>query len=290
MDHLKVAVTGADGFIGSHLMKTLVSDNHVTGFDFLGDFASPFDLINAIRLGENFDVVLHFGANSNAQAQSLEQNYFENSGFTDALISVCASKNTPMVFASSAAIYGSQTGNFTLSPYALSKKISEESIARTKALFPEWRVLVLRLNNIYGLGEEKKGSMASIPFQFVQSAKYSGLIEIWTTQTDGKLKIPSRDFLNVEDLCSIISMYINKSNWTLKTIDVGTGRSISYQSIAEMISAKVACEVKFIELPGHVSAKNYQFYTKANIEWLIEDSPNYPFTPLEIGLQELIGN
>lgn len=290
MGDLRVAVTGAAGFIGSNLMKSLAPDNDVTGFDFVGNFLSPFELINSIRLGKNFDVVLHFGANSNAQIPEVKRNYFENSGFTDALISVCASKNMPLIFASSAAIYGSQKDNINLSPYALTKKISEESISRTKLLFPEWRALVLRLNNIYGGDEESKGLMASIPYQFVQSAKNIGLIEIWTRQTGGQIKIPSRDFLNVADLCSIIKTFIHELDWGLDTVDLGTGTSTSYLAIAKIISAKVRCEVKFVELPINVSAENYQFYTKANMNWLNDFFPKFVFTPIEVGIQELLEN
>lgn len=290
MGHLKVAVTGAGGFIGSNLMKSLDLENDVIGFDFLGNFLSPFDLIDAIRLGENFDIVLHFGANSNAQIREIEQNYFENSGYTDALISICASKNIPMIFASSAAIYGSQKDHVKLSPYALSKKISEESISRTKTLFPEWKALVLRLNNIYGGDEKSKGSMASIPFQFVQSAKNTGLIEIWTSQASGELKIPSRDFLNVGDLCSIIRNFICELDWAVETVDLGSGTSTSYLTIARIISMKVECEVRYAQLPRNVSVENYQFYTKANMDWCTDYFPNFVFTPIEIGLRELLEN
>ena len=148
--------------------------------------------------------------------------------------------------------------------------------------------VALRLNNIYGPGEEKKGHMKSIPSRFLQDAQENQLITVWSTEMDGQRRIPARDFLHVRDLVAIVDALIHVPEWKFRLMDVGTGKPNSFMQVAEIIQELAKCRIEVIQVPPHISLDHYQLFTRADTSNLLSLVPGFEFTTLKDGLVKMI--
>ena len=283
---MKVAITGAEGFIGREISKEFQKLHEVEKFDFKNPSKNPLTLCKELNEKKQYDVVLHFGANSDAQVRDFSQNYYENVGYSLGLVSVCAVTNTPLVFASSAAVYGNSYGH-ELSPYAKSKQIVEEFIIATSGKFKNWKNISLRLSNIYGVGEVEKGKMMSIPMRFMRDAKVLQKIEIWNITRDEKPVVSSRDFLYVGDLVRLVQEIAETPTWKNEIMDVGSGVSTSLIEVAGIVSKLVPSEIEIVAAPSSVDLNHYQEFTRADLTTLEKYIPNFQFTSIEAGIHKL---
>ncbi len=284
---MRVAITGAEGFIGKELTKEFQKIHEVERFDFKGPSKNPLTLCLELREKKQYDLVLHFGANSDAQVKDFSQNYYENVGYSLGLVSVCAVTNTPLVFASSAAVYGNGNG-LELSPYGKSKQIIEEFITATSERFKNWKNVCLRLSNIYGGGEVEKGKMMSIPMRFMQDARMLQKIEVWSIVRDQKPAVSSRDFLHIEDLVRIVREITEAPTWQNEIMDVGSGVSIDLIEVASIVSKLVPSEIEIVAAPSSVDLNHYQGFTKADLTTLKKYIPDFRFTSIEAGIYKLL--
>jgi ADP-L-glycero-D-manno-heptose 6-epimerase len=277
---MKIALTGSQGFIGTNLCNRLLISHEVENFDFISTASSPYLLLEKLRQKENYDFVLHFGANANAQEMVFSKLIDKNITYTNELALLCATNDIPLVFASSMATYGRKNEPLR-NKYAISKKISENYILNISEFFPKWRILILRLSNIYGFNESSKREMCSIPYRFISDAASRRSIDIWTKQLDSKLIIPSRDFLFIDDLLSLVEMLTSLQFWEVNTMDIGSGISTSFLDIAKQICTLVESEVNLVNLPETVNPESYQFNTKANLVNLFKLIPAFSFQKIE---------
>ena len=277
---MKIALTGSQGFIGTNLCNRLLISHEVENFDFTSTAINPYLLLEKLRQKENYDFVLHFGANANAQEILFSKLIDKNITYTNDLALLCAINNIPLVFASSMATYGGINEPLR-NKYAISKKISENYILDISEFFPKWRILILRLSNIYGFNESSKREMCSIPYRFILDATSKRSIDIWTKQFDSKLIIPSRDFLFIDDLLSLVEMLISLQFWKVNTMDIGSGISTSFLDIAKQICTLVESEINLVNLPETINPESYQFNTKANLVNLSKVLPAFSFQKIE---------
>ncbi|HPR17359.1 MAG TPA: GDP-mannose 4,6-dehydratase [Candidatus Cloacimonadota bacterium] len=183
---MKVLLTGAAGFIGSHLAEALIKDHQVIGIDNFCDFYDPqikhknienllknqnFKLIEAdIRhqkvlsqiFSENgIDLIIHLAAMAGVRP-SIEnpQLYTEvNINGTVNLLEECRKHNIKkFIFASSSSVYGnnkkvpfaeSDPVDFPISPYAATKKAGE-LICHTYHHLHRISMVCLRFFTVYG--------------------------------------------------------------------------------------------------------------------------------------------
>jgi len=162
IERMKVLITGAAGFIGSHLCERLLNDGWVVaGIDNFDDFYDPqikrrnireslkndrFRLIEAdIRdvnsmdeaVGSGVDVIVHLAAKAGVRPSIAEPLLYTdvNINGTVTLLEAAKKYNVPkFIFASSSSVYGnnekvpfSEDDNidFPISPYAATKKAGE---------------------------------------------------------------------------------------------------------------------------------------------------------------------
>lgn len=136
---MKVGLTGASGFLGSHLTSCLRENNHEV-FSFEGD-VSKFNDFNDFFSKENLDVLVHLaGISSVPEADSDTQKLFEVNTLGTANILESIKRTNPhalLVFASTAQIYNPPvdrsriTESHEIKPqnvYARSKLMSEKMI------------------------------------------------------------------------------------------------------------------------------------------------------------------
>ena len=175
---MKFVVTGGAGFIGSHLAKYLVKNNHeVIIIDDLsrGSLDNIEEIKNKIEFHNvdvsNYDEVLSVidtpdGIFHQAALASVPQSFKEPEKYhkvnvigTENIFKIGKKFGVKVIFASSSSIYGDQTQfpiqedveKKPLNPYGQTK-LDDEKIASTYAA-EGLRVIGLRYFNVYGIGQ-----------------------------------------------------------------------------------------------------------------------------------------
>ncbi|MBI17484.1 MAG: ADP-L-glycero-D-mannoheptose-6-epimerase, partial [Proteobacteria bacterium] len=194
-------VTGGAGFIGSNLVEGLNrrGEDDILVVDEFGD-ASQVRNLAGCRIADYQDkedfltnversglpsgtsAVFHMGACSNTMIEDSRYVLKTNFDYSKKLLLACADGNVPLIYASSAAVYGGGTSfietephEYPLNVYAFSKQLFD-SYVRKEADRISSQVVALRYFNVYGPRETHKASMASIVYQmFKQYSKHGRL-------------------------------------------------------------------------------------------------------------------
>jgi ADP-L-glycero-D-manno-heptose 6-epimerase len=260
-----IALTGAGGFIGSvvlgYLNKQGIGDVYL--FDDLPSGNQYKNLIGKQYLGlhstkeivsdlSDFDCVIHIGANSSTLERDWASIYNTNVSSTRRWHDLCREQGKKFIFTSSAAVYGNGKG--PLNHYAFSKQVSEQEITDG---------VILRLFNVYGPNEYHKDRMASTVYHWYQQLQQTGTIKIFENSSSYY-----RDFIYVEDVARTVYHFIN--NYQPGVYDVGTGESVNFESIANIVINEFGSGKKeYIPMPADLK-EQYQLDTKADTSALID--------------------
>jgi nucleoside-diphosphate-sugar epimerase len=254
----RIVVTGAAGFIGSHLVKELTNldaeviavDNFSVGKkDNLKEFKGKLleidvcnrDLGNRIR--GKIDTIFHFGAPSSVILFNKSPlKTFEDTavGFLNIMELAKQKHVEKVVYPSSGSVYGKipppqseSSGNDPANLYGVSKLVCEQI-----AKFYENKVdnTGLRIFAGYGPGEDHKGEIAS-PVTIFLKAIMKG--EKPVIYGDGN---QSRDFVYINDIVkTIIKCAETKS---LPILNVGSGRACSFNDVVALINGLLGKDIK----------------------------------------------
>jgi nucleoside-diphosphate-sugar epimerase len=171
---MRYAVTGAAGFIGSHLATTLVASGHeVVGFDSFTDYYDPglkeenargLD-VRRIDLGDapldfaGFDAVFHLAGQPGARSfgHVFPDYLWRNLLATQRVFEAVVQEEIPVVWASSSSVYGDAETYPTSedvvprpnNPYGITK-LSCEHLHDTYARLLGLRAVALRYFTVYG--------------------------------------------------------------------------------------------------------------------------------------------
>lgn len=245
---MKALVTGANGFVGTNLVKRLLRDGYeVIGLD---DFSadnprqdlpimegSVTDFWMIDELVSKVEVVFHLAAKTMALSTKAQLADFQtNIGGTLNVLLCARGYGIPVVYSSSSAVYGNG-GNlpFTedsrielLTPYAASKHAAEGYCQVFKDVV---QVTTLRLSNVYG------------PHQSPTNP-YCGVIAKLMAKKDDGLPLPiygngeqTRDFTYVDDAVEALIL-ASKAGFG-EVINIGTGVETSINQLAQMIGGPV---------------------------------------------------
>jgi UDP-glucose 4-epimerase len=216
---MRFLVTGAAGFIGSHICRRLVAESHdVVGFDDLSEGgtekladlpelrleqADVRDPIAVSAAARGCDVILH-----QAAMKSVPRSIDEPERYTDVnvlgtlhVLMAARDEGAAVVAASSSSVYGDQerypvteeTAPRPLSPYAASK-LAAEGFCRAWWSSYGTPTTSLRYLNVYGPGQDPASEYASVVPRFV-TACLEGTRPV--IHGDGE---QARDFTYVEDV------------------------------------------------------------------------------------------
>jgi len=242
---MQIFITGGAGFIGIHLCKKLLEQNHiVTVFDNFENsskthFISMFkdsvtvisgDIANYSLLHtsmKNHDIVIHLAAKINIPdsiinpESTFDTNVKGTQNVLDALLSNHISK---IVSLSSAAVYLdtiSKIAEFSKtipsSPYGASKLEMEKKINHFTVQY-KIQSIILRLFNVYG--SEQSIEYAGVITQFREKINQNLPLIIYG---DGSAM---RDFIHVNDVVIAIILAMNSSESNTYNIASGTSTSI----------------------------------------------------------------
>lgn len=260
-----VLVTGGAGFIGSHLVDALlgsgavvrVLDNFETGRrSNINHVADEIELIEGdIRdletcqracAGAKF--VLHQAALASVPeslatpANTISVNV---SGSANVFTAARDQKVSRVVYASSSSVYGSsehltkregQEGRL-LSPYAISKWMSEELAAHFESCF-QMQLVGLRYFNVYGPRQDPNGPYAAVIPRFFASCRSNQSPVIYGDGTQ------SRDFVYIADVVSANICALLANAGSGRAYNAGTGQRTTVNDLANTIVQLTNCQVK----------------------------------------------
>lgn len=272
-----VLVTGAAGFIGSHLSERLVNlDYQVIGLDNFDDFYSPFvkrnnistlanasnfkleqgdvrdtALLTRIFQANNIDIVVHLAARAGVRPSIEKPLLYQdiNIGGTINLLEASRIYGVKkFIFASSSSVYGVNKEipfkedckiNNPTSPYA-SSKAAAELFCRAYTHLYNIPIVVLRLFTVYG--PRQRPEMAI--HQFVKKIDTGEEIPVFG---DGTSK---RDYTYIDDIVSGIvqSLRYSKAH-NFEIFNLGDSYPISLEYLIRLIGKSLGKEARVRSLP-----------------------------------------
>jgi UDP-glucose 4-epimerase len=305
---MKILVTGGGGFVGSHLVSSLLKgDNSVIVFDnlskssedkinslikkgsgfFKGDITKSDDLNTCFSKHDDIDTIIHLAAKTrviDSVKDPIETHHNNVTG--SVLVFDVARKNDVknIIVASSGAVYG-LAGNppFSenvelqpLSPYGASKLAMENYLKAFTNCY-ELNGIALRFANIYGKGQSL--DYAGVISKFINNIKEKKPLTVFG---DGE---STRDFVSVEDIVLGIKLALkNIKGKKGKSYNLATGVVTSVNDLAKQI-LEISGESVNIE---HVKPRAGEIRHHGETIQLAKDELGYkPKIELKQGLKKL---
>lgn len=273
---MRVAVFGAGGFIGSHLMRTL----HAQGF-------------GAESLAHTSQVALEKPAGYRERLKLVDAVVLLASGTTPSESSITAeiSKNIYpySVFAATAAeigvkkiVYissgGTVYGQCQFSPitedhplvpigsYGIGKLLTENLLTHYLAS-TEVEVIILRPSNPIGAGQGRRG--VGFVSRAISAALYHSPLEIWG---DGSIV---RDYFDVRDLCEAIVLALKSSLPSGSILNVGSGRGSSQREIVDLVRLQVGLDIEISYKAARMIDVSYNVLSPEKIKKVLDWRPSF---------------
>lgn len=260
MKNKKILVLGSSGFLGSHLVKSLLENNQVIQFDMLpnalNDPNSEFiqgsilDKELVLKAMEGIDIVYHFAAmtdldivNNNA-AEAIEVNI---AGTTNVLDACIQEKVDQFIFSSSVYVYSTFGGVYK------STKQACELLIQDYDKMHNLNYTILQLGSVYGPGSKE----TNLIYRMITEAITRKQIQHYGTGKE------ERKYIFVEDLIkTIIALSINEFN--KKKIILLGNNIIQISVLMDMIAShfKEDIQKKFIKDGYEIHYKSSPFQTK----------------------------
>lgn len=308
-----IIVTGGAGFIGSNLVHALnkrgindvlVVDDLSDGRKFFNivdcnirDYRDKDDFLNEIISGKinakDIQAIFHQGACSSTtewDGRMMMQNNYE---YTKTLLHYSLQNRIPFIYASSAAVYGSNE-KFTEDPsnesplnvYGYSKYQLDRYLRRVLPA-DHSQVVGLRYFNVYGPREQHKGSMASVAFHLNNQIKEKGNVKLFAG-TDGYGNGEQRrDFVFIDDVVAVNLWFLDNPKQS-GIFNVGTGRSQPFNDVANAVIAwHKRGEIEYIPFPDHLKG-SYQSFTEADISALRNAGYQQEFHDVASGVKKYL--
>jgi ADP-L-glycero-D-manno-heptose 6-epimerase len=316
-----IIVTGSAGFIGSCMVAKLNQE----GFrDILlvDDFSNPVKNKNIKDKSFSFkldrdhffewmkenhhqaDFVFHLGARTDTSESDMAIFDKLNLNYSKQVWEACSKYGIPLVYASSAATYGSGEFGYEdnheligklqpLNPYGVSKNEFDKWALAQKDQPPFW--FGLKFFNVYGPNEYHKGRMASViwhAFQQIRSQQGEGWapkVKLFRSHKpeykDGE---QLRDFIYVKDVVDVLFFLMDQTAGS-GIYNLGTGKARTFTDLVTSVfsALKIAPEIEFIDIPADIREK-YQYFTEAKMKKLHSLGYTKPFYSLENGIEEYV--
>ncbi len=298
-------VTGAAGFIGSKLVEALNRRgiSEILAVDDLEngekvknlarleiqDYLDKRDFLTRVTAGHfdgAVDVLLHQGANTNTMEANGRRMMEDNYEYSKALLDWCQEEEIPLIYASSAAVYGAgrkfieaRENEKPLNVYAYSKFLFDQYV-RGRFENRTAQIAGLRYFNVYGPNEahKKEKKMHSIAMQAFEQYQAEARVTLFAGSDgygDGEQR---RDFIHVDDAVAV-NLWLLENREASGIFNCGTGRAQTFNQVAAAVintlrgsrasPQELAAEklIQYIPFPAQLQGK-YQSYTQADLSRL----------------------
>ena len=301
----RVVVTGGAGFIGSHLVQSLLKSGadvlvvddfrlgrrehlddgpagHLTVIE--GDIRSAEDLRPVAEFAPDtvfHMAALHFIPYCNAHPQeALDVNIL---GLDAVIRAVRPAPLRAFVFPSSGAVYGFGDEPWPETAparpdeiYGISKWMGEQIMARFHADRPELRTVVARLFNTYGPRETNPHVLPEV-MKALRAGKTIELGNLW----------PQRDLIYVTDTaCALVAAA--QGGPGLEVFNVGTGTGTTIEDVMETIGEITGHPADVRQVPGRM--RDGDGHLVSDPQKLMQATGWKPEYGLEAGLRQLLAS
>lgn len=234
---ITIAITGANGYIGTRLIEKLVTEGYAKKYSILALVHSAhhikklplvkyreFNILKKkLHALKNVDIVVHLaGSKNNDMDNASKLNIVGTNNLVNACLKYSINK---VIFASTGAVYGSSKSRKKedsvpepVNIYGLTKLAAEKILKHNY----QGKLIILRFPNIYGEDQED-----GVIYNFVKNISLGKSITLFG---DGR---QLRDFLYIEDAITAIikSITLNKTG----VFNIGTGKGYSLNQVIRLI-------------------------------------------------------
>lgn len=293
-----IVVTGAAGFIGSHVLCRLAAAGHaVVGCDRFGAgerwryvaeaqihaWISP-EALPAWLDDHAGDIaaIVHMGAISATTERDVDALVSQNIAYTLDLWERACRHDWRFVYASSAATYGAGENGFSdddslshlarlapLNAYGWSKHVIDRRIRHdVLAGMPVPRVHAgLKFFNVFGPNEDHKGDMRSLVRKIVPQIDRGEPVRLFRSTVPGMADgEQSRDFIYVKDAVRSVELALGAERLE-GLFNVGTGIARSFRDLvlATYRAMNAPVRIEYVDMPERLKRK-YQSFTRAETD------------------------
>lgn len=263
---MKVLVTGAGGFIGSHTCDYFYKNGHeVIGWYQYDANATwlceNIDLMNENCIKEQIekicpDIIIHCAGSADVTKSVVDpiSDYNGNVTITHNLLFAVhrTGLDIRIIFLSSAAVYGnpellpiSEDARLNpLSPYALHKLMCEETCRYMHENY-NIDIKILRIFSAYGEGLKKQ-----IFWDMYQKSKLTGKLAMLGTGNE------SRDYIYVTDLVRSIYLIATKADKKDLIFNIANGEEITIRFATKEFAKAIGIDAKLISFTGELKEGN----------------------------------
>lgn len=315
MEYLRamIVVTGAAGFIGSVLAVRLLEADY-RQLVLVDDFSveakrqnheqlpvtarvDRADFPTWLRENESqVQFIFHLGARTDTTEQDVEVLNRLNLDYSKEIWKLCVEFGLPLVYASSAATYGSGELGYVDSHEVVSKLEPLNPYGRSKNDFDQWALAQERkpyfwagfkFFNVYGPNEFHKARMASVVLHTFRQVQATGGMKLFRShREDYQDGHQTRDFVHVEDVCSVLLHFMHHripAHSGLYNLGSGQGRTFLDLAQATFKAMGKGPNISFIDTPEDIR-DTYQYFTEADLTKLRANGYTEPFRSLEEGI------
>lgn len=327
-------VTGAAGFIGSRLVEGLNRRgiNEIIAVDNLqhADKSRPsgdkFRNLARLRIADYLDqaeflaeidhfdggveAVFHQGACSDTTETDGRYVMDTNYRYSKQLLEWCQEEEVPLLYASSAAVYGDSAGfreeaacEKPLNLYAYSKLLFDGYV-RQMLSGRTSQVAGLRYFNVYGPNEEHKAfygtNMTSVAYQAFNQFTKEKKVKLFVGSGGYGEGEQRRDFIHVDDVVAV-NLWLLEHGGVSGIFNCGTGRAQSFNDVAAAVintvkgsaasSAELVSQglIAYVPFPPQLVGK-YQSYTQADMSRLRAAGLDGDFMSVEQGVAAYVAD
>ncbi|MFA7292426.1 MAG: ADP-glyceromanno-heptose 6-epimerase [Rhodocyclaceae bacterium] len=320
-------VTGAAGFIGSNIVKSLndrgvdriiAVDNLSKADKFrnlvdcdIVDYLDKNEFIDLLHSGQfdgDIDAIFHEGACSDTMETDGRYMMENNYRYSLSLLDWCLEQEVQFLYASSAATYGGSSVfkeerqyEAPLNVYGYSKFLFDQ-IVRKRLPDASSQVVGFRYFNVYGPRENHKGRMASVAYHHFHQFRNEGKVKLFEGSHGYGPGAQQRDFVFVGDVAKVNLWFLDHPEKS-GIFNLGTGRAQSFNDVAvasvngaralkgetELSLAAMVAQglVEYVPFPDALKGK-YQAFTQADLTKLRAAGYQDEFATVEQGVRQYV--